>query len=56
MIIQCNKQEFRKMIVSCNESSSCMNCALHGLCDELPNLEKGEFIADCVQMMEDPNE
>ena len=46
MIIQCNKQEFRKMIIACNESTSCFSCALRDFCTELPNHGKGEFIAD----------
>ena len=53
MIIQCNKQEFRKMIIACNESSNCYECVLRSFCTELPNHEKGEFVADSSIIMED---
>lgn len=44
MKIYCTKQEFRKLIVDCEESKACPNCALYNICDS--QLVKGEFIAN----------
>ena len=45
MKIYCTKQEFRKLIVNCQKSISCSNCALNSICE--PNVdEEGEFIAN----------
>lgn len=57
MEIRCTKQELRKMIVSCNESQGCYNCAIFALCD--PNgtsREKGEFLAEIVTIVENTKE
>lgn len=56
MKLQCTKHDLRKMIIACNESTSCYSCALHSYCTEMDG-DKGEFIADIAEIVseEDTN-
>lgn len=53
MKLQCTKREFKDMIIACNESASCLNCALRNYCGEK---EKGELIADVAEIVPDEEE
>ena len=50
MKLECTKQEFRKMIVACNESTSCFSCAFRNFCTEA-DVDKGEFIANIAEIV-----
>ena len=50
MKLECTKQEFRKMIIACNQSVSCMNCMFTKFCSEV-DMDKGEFIASIVEIV-----
>ena len=50
MKLQCTKYDLRKMIIACNESTSCFSCALHNYCAE-SNKDKGELIADIAEIV-----
>lgn len=57
MIIKCTKQEFKNMIVSCQESSSCFCCALKEFClDEnihANEKHKGDLLPIIVDIVPD---
>jgi positive regulator of sigma E activity len=52
MKLQLTKNDFRKMIIACNESTSCFSCAFRNFCTEA-DVDKGEFIANIAEIMPD---
>ena len=52
MKLQLTKNDFRKMIIACNESTSCFSCAFRNFCTEA-DVDKGEFIASIAEIMPD---
>ena len=52
MKFQMTKEDFRKLIISCNESTSCFSCAFNKYCVEL-NKDKGELIAEIAEIVPD---
>ena len=50
MKLQCTKYDFRKLMIACNESTSCFSCAFRHYCIE-ENKDKGELIADIVEVV-----
>lgn len=52
MKLECTKHDFASMVIACNESGSCHSCAFRDYCRDL-NKDKGEFIADIVEIVPD---
>lgn len=50
MKLQCTKGDFRKLIIACNESTSCFSCAFQDYCVN-DNYDKGELIADIAEIV-----